>query len=64
MSVGSDIMDGMEDKIVFEVNRSLIENNYDITFTDEQWQTISDELLSALDHYTWLDLPRFIEDLD
>jgi hypothetical protein len=54
----------MEDKVVFEVSRSLIEQNYDVKFTDEQWEVISDELLGALDYYTWQDLPRFIKDLD
>ena len=54
----------MENKLVYEIERTLIEHNYDITFTDEQWQTISDELYSALDWYVWQDLPRFIKDLE
>jgi hypothetical protein len=54
----------MTDKLTYEVSRSLIEHNYDIVFTDEQWQEVSDTLYNALDSYTWLDLPSIIKDLD
>ncbi len=57
-------METMTDKLTYEVSRSLIEHNYDIVFTDEQWQEVSDTLYNALDSYTWLDLPSIIKDLD
>lgn len=51
-------------KLVFEVERSLVEHNYDRKLTDEQWAEVSETLYNALDSYTWLDLPGIIADLD
>jgi len=64
MSVDKSIIGTMENTITYEISRSLVEFNYDIKLTDEQWQELSNQLYDTIDHYVWLDLPKLLEDLD
>jgi hypothetical protein len=52
------------DKLIHEVSRQDLESQFDIQFTDEQWQVVCSEIVSIYEHYLDADLPRIILDLD
>ena len=53
----------MENEVSFTFNRYQIEQTTDRQLTDEQWKTVAEDLLDALDYYFWEEVPRSLDEL-
>ena len=54
----------MENEVSFTFNRYQIEQTTDRQLTDEQWKTVAEDLLDALDYYFWEEVPRILNEID
>ena len=53
----------MADKFEYEVERSEVETTLSKKFSDEEWETIQEEIDSIFYHYLWQDLPDIVSSL-
>jgi hypothetical protein len=55
--------DKVDNQVEYIVTRANVENVFSRTFTDEEWEHLSNEIYGIFDHYLWADLPQIVIDM-
>jgi hypothetical protein len=53
----------LENKVEYVVTRQDVDTFFSRTLTDREWEVLSSEIESIMEHYVWTDLPMIMEDL-